>query len=104
MMPSTFQYEDGSEGMMDLDAVIDVIRGYSGYRTGWTATIVFDPESACFVELRSSPPTVRGDSADEAQAVSVAYLSSQFDLSGSQIAAIRKHPTRWAFIDRRRSA
>ena len=100
-MPCDYVTLEGRSDVLDLDAVHDVVGGRSGKRAEWSALIVFDPKSSSFVELRSSPPDIRGGSADEAEAVTESYISTQFGLSASQLAALRSRPTDWTFIDRR---
>jgi len=99
MMPCDYVKLDGSSGLLDLDAVHDVVGGESGKRDGWSALIIFDPDSDSFVELRSSPPDVRGGSADEAEVVSEQYLTEQFGLDAGQIEGVRSRPSGWTFMD-----
>ncbi|OHD03522.1 MAG: hypothetical protein A3H25_08460 [Sphingomonadales bacterium RIFCSPLOWO2_12_FULL_63_15] len=101
MMPCDYQALDGSVVMMDIDTVYDVVNGQSGKRAEWTALIVFDPQSRSFVELRSSPPDIRGGSAGEAEAVSESYIAAHFGLEVDQLQGIRNHPQDWVFVDRR---
>ena len=54
MMPCTYLAKNGSTVEFDLDAVFDVVAGYSVRRADWTATVIFVPSSGAFVELRSS--------------------------------------------------
>jgi hypothetical protein len=101
MMPSDYVMLDGKSGTLDLDAVYDVVGGESGKRDGWSALIVFDPASGNFVELRSSPPDVRGGSADEAEAVPELYVTDQFGLPADALARVRSQPAAWNFKDYR---
>ena len=98
MMPCKYLMANGATGVLDLDAVYDIINGWSGKRADWTALIVFDAKSSSFIELRSSPPDVRGGSADEAEAVLDDYLTTQFGLNGMQLQTVRDDPSAWQFI------
>lgn len=100
-MPGTYQSKDGSEKSFDLDTVIDVVRGYSGQQPGWTALIVFLPKEEVFVELRSSPPDIRGNSRGEEEEVSEEYLLKNFQLSTTDINQFRAKPKKWVFRDYR---
>lgn len=101
MMPCKFMTIDGSVKELDLDAVFDVVLGYSGRRIEWTATIVYDPHSRSFVELRSAPPDYRGNSAEEAEEVSEQYLLEVFQLNKDQLQSVRRAPREWSLIDKR---
>jgi len=101
MMPCDFLTLDGGSSVLDLDSVYDIVNGPSGKRAGWSALIIFDPQSDGFIELRSSPPDVRGASADEAEAVTDGYLADQFNLTVDQLIAVRTRPANWIFLDRR---
>jgi hypothetical protein len=101
MMPADYIARDGSRKSFDLDAVFDVIGGYSKRRDGWTALLIFVPQNSAFVELRDSPQDVRGNSADEAEEVDANYILQAFGLSEAQLASIRANPRAWRFIERR---
>jgi hypothetical protein len=101
MVPCNYTALDGKIKTIDLDAVFDFVIGYSGKRTGWTSTVVYDPKSNAFVELRSSPQDVHGDSDDEAEEVTDQYLKTTFSLEDSQIAQMRRAPDAWKLITRR---
>jgi len=101
MMPCKFAALDGSVGELDLDSVFDVVLGYSARRAGWTATIVYEPASGSFVELRSSPPDYRGNSAEEAEEVTEQYMHDAFRLDDGQLGAVRRAPDQWVLINRR---
>lgn len=104
MMPCDYVALDGSTKVLDLDRVCDIVNGASGKRDGWSALIVYDAASNTCVELRSSPPDIRGGSADEAEAVTEGYLTEQFGLNVTQLEALRINPERWTFIDNRSSS
>lgn len=97
----TCDYLDSSGTLQsyNLDSVVDIVRGKSRKKIGWTALIVFDPESKKFIELRDSPPDPRGNSKDEAEEVQESYIISNFELNESDIYQIRKKSFEWFFID-----
>lgn len=101
MIPCEYSALDGSVKVLDLDTVFDVVLGYSARRTQWAATIVFNPGSGSFVELRSSPPDYRGNSREEAEEVSDRYVRDTFCLENDQLQAVRNGPDRWVLISRR---
>jgi hypothetical protein len=101
MMPSDYVAHDGSRTEFDLDAVVDVIGAYSKRREGWTALLIYVPATRAFVELRSSPQDVRGNSADEAEEVDTQYIGEAFGLVPSQLDSIIAKPKAWRFIERR---
>ena len=100
-MPCEYISLTGIKRTIDLDSVIDVALGYSAKRDKWTATLVFDPGSKVFVELRSSPQDVRGNSADEAEEVDVEYMANTFGLKLDQLSSISERPSHWRLIDLR---
>jgi hypothetical protein len=101
MMPCSYISLTKVQRTLDLDSVIDVALGYSSRRPRWTATLVFDPESEAFVELRSAPPDVRGNSADEAEEVDAAYMTSTLGLQPNQLAAVVERPESWKLLSLR---
>ena len=101
MMPYSYISLAGVERTVDLDSVIDVALGYSARRAEWTATLVFDPKSEVFVELRSSPQDVRGNSAEEAEEVDPGYMASTFGLQSDQLSSVAKQPNEWRLINLR---
>ena len=101
MMCCPYNALDGSMKRLNLDAVFDVALGYSDRRPGWTATLVYDPGSEAFVELRSSPPDLRGSSADEAEEVTRQYVFNAFQLTEEDIDAVRQSPASWLLVNRR---
>lgn len=101
MMPSGYVARDGSTKHFDLDAVVDVVGAYSKRRDGWTALLVYVPATRAFVEVRSSPQDVRGNSMDEAEEVDPQYVFEAFGLTKGQLDAIATSPKAWRFIERR---
>ncbi len=102
MMPCTYLAKNGSTVEFDLDAVFDVVAGYSIRRADWTATVIFVPSTGAFVELRSSAQDYRGNSEDEAEEVDDGYIKSNFAFSEFDIARFKAAPREWQFLDRRR--
>ena len=99
MLPCDYVATDGTIVRFDLKSATGVVRGSSGIKRSWTATVVFVPATAAFVELRSSPQDIRGNSEGEAQEVSPTYLQSTFGLNELQLASIKQRPTDWRIID-----
>jgi hypothetical protein len=102
MMHCNYVAIDGSKKDFDLDAVVDVVRGFSGIRSKWESILVFDPDSKVFIELRDSPPNVHGDSQGECEQVTDEYLISHCQLTIEDIAFIRENPEKWKLVDKRR--
>jgi len=100
-MPCKYDSLSGDRRTTDLDLVVDIVRGYSAKRPQWAATLIFDPESRAFIELRDSPPDVRGNSEDEAEEVDAEYMVSAFGLEFTQISSIVSNPYEWKWIDQR---
>jgi hypothetical protein len=92
MTPCNFTDLAGHEVTLDLDDVVDVVDGWSRRREGWQAFIVYDPKTRRLVELQSTVPDVRGDSADEAEEVSADYVRTTFGLTETQLTALRRAP------------
>lgn len=103
-MPSDYIAADGSKKNFDLDAVYDVVRAYSSKRAGWTSLVVYEPKNGAFIELRSSPPNVHGDSADEAEEISPAEIAAHYGIPETTCMQIRKYPRAWRLIDQRKGA
>jgi hypothetical protein len=101
MIPCDYTSENGRKVTFDLDAVIDVAIGYSKKRHGWTATLIYIPESTAFVELRSSPQDIRGISKEEAEEVSSSYISETFAIDNEGLNRVKSDPGSWQLIDRR---
>jgi hypothetical protein len=101
MAPCNYTTLDGKVKTVDLDAVFDFVIGYSGKRTDWTSTVIYDPKSNAFIELRSSPQDAHGDSADEAEEVTDDYLKATFTLEDRQITQMHRAPDAWKLIARR---
>jgi hypothetical protein len=102
MMPSDYVARDGTKRDFDLDSLLEIVGGYSNRRKGWTAILVYVPESGAFVEVRSSPPDVRGESDDEAEEVDASYILEAFSLSKAQLQDAISKPAAWRFIDHRK--
>jgi hypothetical protein len=101
MMPCNYNSDSGKTIGFDLDSVFDVASAYSNHRSGWTATLIYIPETGTLVELRSSPQDIRGNSSEEAQEVSDAYAQDTFGLTLDDLQGIRKNPGGWQFVGRR---
>ncbi len=101
MMPSDFVATNGTTKSFDLDNVYEIVRGYSGKCKGWTSLVVYEPMHDVFIELRSSPPDIRGNSKDEAEEVLRAYIVKSYGLGEGEIAMIRSKPSRWRLVDLR---
>lgn len=99
-MPCDYVAIDGSIKPFDLDLVIDIADGYSGKKNGWSALLIFLPKEGAFVELRSSPPDVRGNGPSEQEEVDDAYIASIYQLNELQIVSIKTKPTSWKFVQR----
>jgi hypothetical protein len=104
-MHGTYKNRSGVPTDFDLDAVALIVASHSsGSRPAWSATLVYVPATQAFVELRSSPPDIRGYSQDEAEEVDAAYVQSTFHVSGEDMARISANPSAWRPIDRRSGA
>ena len=101
MMPCKFTDASGREATLDLDNVVDVADGWSRLRDGWQALLVYDPAGHRFVELQSTVPGVRGNSADEALEVAPEYVRETFGLTDVELQQLRRNPRRWRFLKRR---
>ncbi len=101
MMPSDFVDRDGTTKSFDLDNVYEIVRGFSGKCKGWTSLVVYEPTHDVFIELRSSPPDIRGNSKDEAEEVLSAYIAKSYGLGDGEIAVARLKPTEWRLVDLR---
>jgi hypothetical protein len=100
MMPDFYIGLDGTRKSLDLDSVIDVVNGWSARRQGWQAFIIYVPQSKCFVELQSTPPDVRGNSASESEEVTEQYVLEHF-FTSAEMNSFKHAPTQWKFIARR---
>lgn len=96
-MPCKYLALNGEQDIFDLDSVIDVVRGKSPVKTGWTALIVYQPESKKFIELRDSPQDFRGNSKDEAEEVTPEYVAKEFEINSD---FFLKNIKNWNFIDK----
>jgi hypothetical protein len=104
MMPSDYIATDGSKRFFDLDAVVSFLEGYSSKRKGWTSLVVYAPSLDVFIELRSSPPDIRGGSADEAEEISPTEIAAVYGVPETACMQMRKNPRGWKLIDLRSSA
>ena len=100
-MPCDYLAKDGSRKDFDLDAVFDLVSGYSKRRKEWTALLIYVPATRAFVELRSAPPDVRGNSPSEEEEVDDLYIHEAFGLSKAQLTTVVNNPKGWQFIDQR---
>ena len=98
MMLTKYTTANNHQKFIDLDSVIDVVKGESGIKTGWTALIIYDPTSKKFVELRDSPQDYQGNAMDEAEEVDEAYLINTFKIPRSALADLYSAPTEWKTI------
>ncbi|BAV32765.1 hypothetical protein SCL_0443 [Sulfuricaulis limicola] len=104
MMPCDYRSKCGDIKKFDLDAVFDLVGGFSRVRDGWSALIIFVPSTSAFVELRSSPQDYRGNSEEEAEEVDESYVQESFGLSQTQLTAFKASPRTWQFIDHRKTS
>jgi hypothetical protein len=98
MIRSNFLSKDGSLREFDLDAVVDIIDGWSQRRVGWQGFIVYLPEQQVFVELLSTVPDVRGNSDSQREEVDRDYLISAYSLTAQQLLDIQRSPRTWQFV------
>ena len=101
MMHDEFTGLNGAKIMFDLDQVVDVVKGQSGCRSDWTALVVYNAPTRSLIELRSSPPDFRGNSADEAEEVTEQYVRGNFQMTADQLSKLRAAPHEWQLINRR---
>lgn len=99
MMPGRYLASDGSTKNFDLDAVVDCIEGGSPRRKGWAALVVYDPTHDVFIELRDSPPDVRGISQSECEEISPVEIAASYGVSETVCMQIRKDPHAWHLIN-----
>jgi hypothetical protein len=90
---------DGHEKTLDLDLAIDVVKGKSFKRAGWTSLIVYDPISNKFIDLCDAPADFRGNSKYVCEEISVADLMSNFSITDQEIAGVKKNPSQWRLIN-----
>jgi hypothetical protein len=90
--PSDFVDLAGHRREFDLDSVYEVVRGYSKVRAGWTSIVVYEPTQKNFIEVRSSPQDFRGNSADEAEEVTVNYISDAYGMSEQDLDRVSQAP------------
>ena len=102
MMPCDYLALDGSRKDFDLDAVVSIFDGPSRSRPGWDALVVYVPRSKVFIELRSSPPNVHGDSDCEELEISDQDLQAHYRITPAACAQIRQNPRAWVLVDERK--
>lgn len=84
-MHGTFIDLYGKEIDFDLDLLKVLSRGRSKIRAGWSGMLVFCPINKKLIELRSSPPSVRGESLDEASEVDGKYARDTYGINLSAL-------------------
>ncbi|GAB2554636.1 hypothetical protein [Rhodanobacter koreensis] len=87
MMHGTYVDAAGVVRDCDLDALKVVAQGDSSINRGWDGLLAFYPPTGALIELRSSPPNIRGDSKGEASEVDDQYA---IDAYGVTIEALNK--------------
>lgn len=101
MMQDKYTALDGGTVSFDLDDVVEVAKGFSQLKEGWHSFIVYNVPTRSLVELRSSPPDYKGNSADEAEEVTEEYVCDTFQLEPAQMSELRATPRRWQLVNRR---
>jgi hypothetical protein len=101
MMPASYQSLDGKVLEIDLDAVVDVVDGWSQIKSGWQGFIVYSAAEDRFIELMSAVPDVRGNSDSQSVEVQADYVETVYGLSSAQLSELRRAPSRWTFIKKR---
>lgn len=101
MTPDKYTALNGQEVAYDLDDVVRVVKGYSRIRQGWPSLIVYDGAARSLVELRSSPPDYKGNSAEEAEEVTEQYVRDSFQIEPDQLRQLRAAPRDWQMLNRR---
>ena len=99
MIPCKYTGLDGSIRVLDLDTVVDVVKGASLRKAGWKALIVYDEITNALVELRDSPEDYRGNSQDEAEQVTEQYACDAFHMDTRQFGDLYRSPRNWNLID-----
>jgi len=102
MMPAVYLTLKGTKKSFDLDAAIRFVAGQSGKRPDWQALVVYAPANGCFVELRDSPPDLRGNSKSESEEVTEEYLTQHYAVTDDDIRRLKSDPTSWHFVDKRK--
>ncbi|MBQ0929754.1 hypothetical protein [Ideonella alba] len=100
-MQDEYKTLDGSTVAFDLDDVVQVVKGHSQIKQGWQSFIVYNVPTRSFIELRSSPPDYKGNSADEAEEVTEQYVCATFQLEPAQVSTLRASPRKWQLVNRR---
>jgi hypothetical protein len=101
VMQDEYRALDGSTVAFDLDDVVHVVKGYSRLKQGWQSFIVYVVPTRSFLELRSSPPDYKGNSADEVEEVTERYVCDTFQIEPAQVSALRASPRKWQLVNRR---
>lgn len=89
-MHGTFIDLAGHEVDFDLDLLKVIARGRSGIRNGWSGMLVYCPMHKKLIELRSSPPSIRGESLDEASEVEENYARENYEADLEKIADLMR--------------
>jgi len=98
-MPCKFMSLNGKELVTDLDRVIGLLEGYLSHKQGWIALIVYDPIMKKFIELRDSPPDIKGNSKSECVEVTLDYIENEFSISRESLNQFFANPYKWTFLD-----
>jgi hypothetical protein len=101
VMPCKYVALDGSSRVLDLDQVVDVVKGPSGRRSDWEALVVYDAGTGAFVELRDAPQDFKGNSEDHAEEVTEQYVCESFGIAAEELKGMRKAPRKWTLIELR---
>jgi hypothetical protein len=100
MTPLKYFGLNGERAVIDIESLVDVVRGPSGKQPGWRALITYSPEQKKFLELRDAPPDVRGNSRSETEEVTESYVQGTFGLSTTQIAQMISQPKLWVLVEK----
>ena len=100
-MPASYQSLNGKVLEVDLDAVVDVVDGWSLIMPGWQGFIIYSPSEDRFIELMSAVPDIFGNSDSRSVEVKSDYIESAYGLSAAQISELRHAPSQWAFAKKR---
>jgi hypothetical protein len=93
MMHGTFTSIDGSVLDIDMDRLKVICQGKSAIKPGWSAMLVHSPDYDTLIELRDSPPDIRGFSNSESTEVTVEYALEAYQLSEDQLREKVRRPT-----------
>ncbi|ACH39370.1 hypothetical protein Gbem_2358 [Citrifermentans bemidjiense Bem] len=86
---------NGEAKVLKLDSAIDIAVGHSSRRSGWSATLLFNPATLSFIEYRCSPPDQFGQRREEAEEVTSHYIYKNFKLDPILLLAIQQNPQEW---------